>query len=182
MRREGLSLVELSIVLALAGILGLALSYLLLSGVRTHGEAPLLQAQSLAQDLRDRLGKDLRSATSAGIATLSGQSPTASGFIVETQAGSGKVCVQYRLTASKTLERRSWTGSCTSPTGVFVNLLEPVLLPNASFCYDNLTNPSLVGLMDAPCDPVNLNGKGLTLRIGGKDYPFPPLVFSLRSG
>lgn len=182
MGAKGLTLVELAIVLVLAGILGLALSSLFFSGVRTQGEATLLQAQALSQDLRDRMGKDLRSATNTGIVSVSGQSPTATGFIVETQMASSKVCVQYRLTANKTLERRSWTGSCTSPTGTFVNVLEPALLPNAAFCYDDLADPSLVGLMDAPCGLGNLNGKSLTLRIGGKDHLFAPLVFSLRSG
>lgn len=172
---------ELAVVLALAGVLALALSSLWLAGVRSQQETPLLQAQALAQDLRDRLGADLRNTTSTGVIALSGQSPTATSFIAEVQAGTGKVCVQYRLQAS-VLERRSWTGSCTSPTGTFSKVLDPALLPFAAFCYDDPNAPGTVALMDTPCTLADLNGKGLTLRLSGRDYPFPPLVISLRSG
>ncbi len=179
---RGLSLVELAMVLVLLGVLGLALSTLFLSGVRTQGEASSLQAQALAQDLRDRLGQELRGVTPTGIVAVSGQSPTAGGFIAEVQYAGSPVCVQYRLGPTQALERRQWTGSCTSPTGVFQNLLAPALLPFAAFCYDDPSDPRTVGFMDAPCDLASLAGKGLTLRVGGKDHRFPPLVVALRSG
>lgn len=178
---RGVSLVELAVALVLVGVLGLVLSTLFLSGVRTQGEASSLQAQALAQDLRDRLGRELRGVTSTGIVALTGQSPTAGGFIAEVLDAGSVVCVQYRLGTTRALERRQWTGSCTSPAGVFQNVLEPALLPFAAFCYDDPSDPRTVGLMDAPCDPANLGGKALTLRVGGKDHRFPPLVVALRS-
>ncbi len=161
--RRGLTLVELAVVLALVGVLALAFSSLFLMGVRTEGETGLLQAHALAQDLWDTLGQDVRGALS-----LQGHDPT--GFIA---SGVGR-CAQYRLNGGR-LERRTWTGSCASPTGTFLDLLNPGGLPYAQFCYDNASSPAAVALMDSPCDIASLDGKRLTLRLQGRDFPLPPL-------
>ncbi|GLV49130.1 hypothetical protein TJA_22320 [Thermus sp. LT1-2-5] len=173
-KRQGLTLTELAVVILLVGLLALALSTLLLSGTRSQGEGALLQAQALMADLRNSLGKDLRSATNVGLTASS-----TTGFVVQVSASPNPLCVQYRLQAGR-LQRASWTATnCGSGTNSgFQDLLAPALLPNAAFCYGD----EGVYLMDAPCDSSTLNGKALTLRIGGRDYRFPPLVVTLRSG
>lgn len=167
--RWGLTLVELAVVLVLLGVLALTFSSLFLMGVRTERETGLLQVHSLAQDLWDTLGRDVRGAIAV-------QGHSATGFIVSGVGG----CVQYRWNGGR-LERRTWTGSCASPTGTFLDVLNPGGLPYAQFCYDNPSLPNAVALMDNPCDTANPDGKKLTLRLQGRDFPLPPLAVSRRT-
>ncbi|GAA5336108.1 hypothetical protein YIM730264_21310 [Thermus hydrothermalis] len=174
MKQQGLTLAELAVAMLLAGLLALALSTLLLSGMRSQEEGSLLQAQALMADLRGYLGKDLRSATSVGLTNAS-----STGFVVQVSASPNPLCVQYRLQAGR-LQRALWSAnSCGNGTNTgFQDLLAPALLPNAAFCYED----ERVYLMDAPCDLNVLDGKNLTLRVGGRDYRFPPVVVALRTG
>lgn len=166
--RQGITLIELAVVLVLAGILALALSGLFLIGMRTERESDLLQVHALAQDLWDGMGRDVRGA-------LAVQGANAAGFVLSGVGG----CVQYRLEGGR-LERRTWTGSCAFPTGMFSDILDPGSLPYAQFCYDHASTPRLVGLMDSPCGVTSLDSKRITLRLQGRDFLLPPLVVAVR--
>ncbi|AWR87144.1 hypothetical protein [Meiothermus taiwanensis] len=160
-------LIELAVVLALAGFLALAASTLLFYGGETSREARLRLSTEVAYDeLRARLGRDMREALQVG--------SLASGELRLAVAGG---CVMYRLQSSQ-LFRQAWAGSCAVALGVPVRLLEDTSLPLARFCSD----PALrrVGLFDACPSSWSVVGGVLTLRQNGQDQAFAPPVISLR--
>jgi prepilin-type N-terminal cleavage/methylation domain-containing protein len=173
--RRGFTLVEMVTALALMGIVALALSALWFSGVQSQREAESLQAQSLVSDLRDQILGHIRSISDFGVTN-----PQPSGFRTEIAQGGARGCLEYRILDGH-LEQRSWSGSCNAPSGGFQEVLTPGLLPLASFCYDDPSHPSLIALMDSPCDLENPANQGLSLQLNGRSYRFPPLVGAIRS-
>ncbi|MCX7801795.1 MAG: hypothetical protein N2313_02100 [Meiothermus ruber] len=160
-------LIELAVVLALAGFLALAASSLLFYGSEASREAHLRLGAEIAYDeLRARLGRDMREA-------LQVVSLTSDELRLAVAGG----CVMYRLQSSQ-LFRQAWVGSCAIVSGVPVRLLEDTSLPLARFCSD----PALrrVGLFDVCPSSWSVVGGVLTLRQNDQDQAFAPPVVSLR--
>ncbi|ADD27803.1 hypothetical protein [Meiothermus ruber] len=160
-------LIELAVVLALAGFLALAASALLFYGSEASREARLRLGAEIAYDeLRARLGRDMREA-------LQISSLVASELRLVVAGG----CVVYRLQSGQ-LFRQAWVGGCAVVSGVPVRLLEDTSLPLARFCSD----PALrrMGLFDVCPSNWNSVGGGLTLRQNNQDQVFAPPVVSLR--
>jgi len=162
---RGLSLVEMATALAVAGLLALAVGALLAWGGSSLQEAGVLEAQVFHTDLRERLGKDIRTARQVALLTST-----------ELRLAQPGVCVQYRLLAGILQERR-WSGGCGLPAGSPSDWA-PFLLPTAGFCALG----GGVALLDTPCPVSGLGSSQLSLQKPGSPntHGLPPVFVRLR--
>ncbi|WP_051195768.1 PilW family protein [Meiothermus rufus] len=165
MGRWGFSLVEMTVALAVAGLLVLAAGSLLAWGGSSLQEAELLEAQVFHTDLRERLGKDIRTARQVALLTST-----------ELRLAQPGACVQYRLLAG-TLQERRWSGGCGLPAGSSL-AWEPFLFPTAGFC----ALAGGVAFLDTPCPAGGLEGSQLSLQKQGSpnSHSLPAIFARLR--